>query len=190
MILADSNNAHINGVVSYSASTRTATFIPSSSLSYNVTYTVTLTTGILDATFNPLPYTVQITFTVVDAGTMPAPEFSLMEGTYYGSQTTVVTCSESGSMISYTTDGTAPSRTNGTLVATGAVITITSPQTVRAMAYEPSYSKIDSAITSAQYIVTTAPPAFTPTGATFSSDVTVAISSATAGAVFFYTTLG
>ena len=44
----------VEGSVSYNATTRTATFIPSVSLSYNTNYTATVTTGVTDTAGTPL----------------------------------------------------------------------------------------------------------------------------------------
>lgn len=186
----DENNNAVAGTVTYDAATRTATFVPASPLGDNVTYTVTLSRGILDTAGNALPYTVQYRFTSVDAANVPAPEISLMPGSYTGSRSAVISCSETGAMISYTVDGSVPTRTTGTLTAAPATVAVTSPMTLRAMAYLDPQTKNDSAVTSAVYIISTAAPVFTPASGTYSSDIAVSLSSATGGAVIFYTTDG
>jgi uncharacterized delta-60 repeat protein len=189
VIIADSDNNVVSGTYSYGTPALTL-IINFGTLANSGHYTVILTPGIMTLSGINLPYQFQFGFTTADLNAVPAPEFSLMSGIYYGSQTTTVTCTEPGAMISYTADGTTPSRTNGTLVSSGASITLTSPQTLRAMAYDTAYVKNDSAVTSAQYNVTAAPPVFTPTGGTRSSDISVAMSSTTSGAIIYYTTDG
>ncbi len=58
----------VTGTVSYDASTRTATFTPSPLLSFNASYTVTLTTGVKDAAGNPLAANYNWTFNTVLIG--------------------------------------------------------------------------------------------------------------------------
>jgi N-acetylneuraminic acid mutarotase len=47
------------GTISYDASTKTATFTPSTTLSYGTTYNITLSAGIVDAAGNPLTEIIQ-----------------------------------------------------------------------------------------------------------------------------------
>ncbi|MBN2160665.1 MAG: chitobiase/beta-hexosaminidase C-terminal domain-containing protein [Spirochaetes bacterium] len=189
--VTDENSNPVPGTVDFDAVTNTATFTPSASLGNDITYTITISTGILELSGEPLPYTIHISFTTVDTITVPAPEISLMSGTYSGSQTATISCTEPGAMISYTTDGTVPSRTNGTLVGAPASLAIAASMTLRAMAYVEPPAKSDSSITTASYnFITSISPVFSPTGGTFSSDQTVSLSSPQDGAVIYYTTDG
>ena len=77
-----------------------------------------------------------------------APVFSLAEGRYYEAQTLEMTCDTEGAHIYYTTDGSTPSATNGTLY-TGA-ITVDATMTVKAVAI---FGNITSPVTTANYTI-------------------------------------
>jgi len=118
-----------------------------------------------------------------------APAFSPAGGTYAGTQTVAITSATSGIFIRYTTDGSMPSETAGTLYA-GAV-NISSTTTLKAIAYGTGFT--DSFITSATYTITlpqAAAPTFSPGGGTYPSTQTVTITSATGVASLRYTTDG
>ncbi|HZP60714.1 MAG TPA: TIM-barrel domain-containing protein, partial [Opitutaceae bacterium] len=93
--------------------------------------------------------------------------------------------------IRYTTNGSTPSETNGT-VYSGPVI-ISSSTTLEAIAYESGMT--DSAVTTANYTIGTvggqvAAPVFSPGGGTYGSAQRVSISTSTGGATIRYTTDG
>ncbi len=88
--------------------------------------------------------------------------------------------------IYYTTDGT-PSSTASTLY-TGP-ISVTSSQTINAVASSPGLSLSDQSWASYTQSVTS-PPTFSPAAVAYSSAQSVTISDATAGAVIYYTTDG
>lgn len=77
-----------------------------------------------------------------------APVFSLAEGRYYEAQTLEMTCDTEGAHIYYTTDGSTPSATNGTLY-TGA-ITVDATMTVKAVAI---FGNITSPVTTVDYTI-------------------------------------
>lgn len=81
-----------------------------------------------------------------------APVFSVEGGIVSGTQNVEITCDTEGAHIYYTTDGTAPSATNGTLY-TGPV-TISESTTLKAVAI---FGNITSPVTTANYVIT---PAF------------------------------
>lgn len=81
-----------------------------------------------------------------------APEFSVEGGIVSGTQNVEITCDTEGAHIYYTTDGTTPSATNGTLY-TGPV-TISESTTLKAVAI---FGNITSPVTTANYVIT---PAF------------------------------
>ena len=83
----------------------------------------------------------------VAVGTVAAPTFSPSGGTYTSAQGVSIATATSGATIRYTTDGTLPTATQGT-VYTGA-IAVTTTTTLRAIAYQSSWA--DSAVTSATY---------------------------------------
>jgi hypothetical protein len=87
----------------------------------------------------------------------------------------------------YTTDGTTPTETNGTVI-TGP-ITISTPCTLKAMAYQTGYT--DSAVASAVYALQCYSPTFTENNpGTYNAPVTVAIESGYDGNTISYTTDG
>ncbi|HXB02146.1 MAG TPA: chitobiase/beta-hexosaminidase C-terminal domain-containing protein, partial [Opitutaceae bacterium] len=123
-------------------------------------------------------------------GTLPqaaAPVFSPAAGTYTNTQNVSITSATGGASIRYTTDGSTPSETAGTLYS-GAV-NISTTTTLKAIAYESGYT--DSSITSATYTIsapTVSTPTFSPAGGTYSSAQNVTISDSTSGATIYYTT--
>ncbi len=187
IIVTDENNNVIPGAVAYSVPLRTAN-VAVGALNNSTRYIVTLTTGITAATGIPLSYQFTFSFTTVDANTVPAPEFSLMEGSYaYSSFPNLsIVCSDPLATIRYTTDGSVPTQTYGTVY--GAAISISSNTTVRAIAYRAGLN--DSSITSTNYSILVDAPAFSLAGTTYSLDQDIDLSCATPGAVIHYTTDG
>jgi len=95
----------------------------------------------------------KFTFTPVGEGNPTAPTFSPPGGTYSSAQMVTIT-SSSGATIRYTTDGSTPSETNGTIYSGPVSISNTSsPTTLQAIAFESGF--IDSAVTSQIYTITT-----------------------------------
>ncbi len=82
-----------------------------------------------------------------------APVFSPDGGSYAGTQTVTITTATAGATIRYTTDGSAPSETSGTIYTTP--LTIDATTTVNAIAYLDGIS--DSSISSATYTIDTGP---------------------------------
>ncbi len=72
-----------------------------------------------------------------------APRFSLPSGTYEGTRSVTLTSDTPGAFIRYTLDGTAPTRTLGTLY-TGSPLAITQATVVRAVAYTATLSVSES----------------------------------------------
>jgi hypothetical protein len=116
------------------------------------------------------------------------PTFSPAAGTYSSAQTVSIATSTSGASIRYTTDGSTPTSSMGTLYSSA--LTVSSTTTIKAVAYKTGLS--DSAVASATYtiqpIVNT--PGFNPVAGAYSSTQTVSISSTTSGASIRYTTDG
>lgn len=122
-------------------------------------------------------------------GQAAAPVFNPAPGAYTGPVTVAITSSTSGASIRYTTDGSAPTESNGTLYS--GAFTISSTTTLRAIAYESGF--VDSNVTSATYTITlphAATPTFSPSAGTYNNDITVTISSTSSGVNFRYTTDG
>jgi nucleoid-associated protein YgaU len=100
------------------------------------------------------------------ANTVAAPAFAPAEGTYSGAQSVTITSSTEGAEIRYTTDGSAPSATGGT-VYTGA-IPVAATTTLRAIAIKTGWN--DSPVVSATFAITEAK---TQTGTTTTGTTTV-----------------
>ena len=75
------------------------------------------------------------------------PQFSPAGGSYLASQTVTITCATGGATIRYTTDGSAPNETSGTVY--GSPISISNNCTLKAMAYRSGLA--DSALASSAY---------------------------------------
>ena len=115
-----------------------------------------------------------------------APSFSPAAGTYGSAQSVTISTTTSGATIRYTTDGTTPSETNGTVYSSA--VNISANTTLQAIAYESGMT--DSPITSGNYYIQCAAPTFNPVAGTYSSAQSVSISSTTSGATIRYTTDG
>lgn len=113
-------------------------------------------------------------------GQVATPTFNPAAGAYTGPIT--ISTTTSGATIRYTTDGSNPSETNGTVFATP--ITLTSNTTIRAIAYKAGMT--DSNIASAAYTFTVATPTFSPSPGAYTTPVS--ISTTTSGATIRYTT--
>jgi hypothetical protein len=82
----------------------------------------------------------------------PTPTFSLVGGSYFGTQTVTISDSNSAATIYYTTNGTTP--TTSSTRYTGA-ITVPATETLEALAVITGYS--NSSAASATYTITTTP---------------------------------
>jgi hypothetical protein len=117
------------------------------------------------------------------------PVFSPGAGTYTSAQTVTITSATSGASIRYTTDGSTPSETAGTLYS--APVSISTTTTLKAMAFKTGMT--DSTLTSGSYTIGTpqvAAPMFNPLAGTYTSAQTVTITSTTSSASIAYTTDG
>ncbi len=123
-------------------------------------------------------------------GQVTDPTFSPVGGTYTVAQNVAITSTTPGANIRYTTDGSAPSETVGTIYS--GPVSVGGSETLTAIAYASGMT--DSNITSASYTIniggggTVAAPTFSPAGGTYSSTQNVSISTATSGAIIRYTT--
>jgi fibronectin type 3 domain-containing protein len=95
-----------------------------------------------------------------------SPSFSLAGGTYTGAQQVTISDSTSGASVRYTTDGSTPSETNGTVYS--GPITISTTTTLKSIAYKSGDT--DSTVASATYTIGTG-------GATLPSDVLAELNS-------------
>ena len=115
-----------------------------------------------------------------------APTYNLQPGTYSSGQTVLIYTNTNGATIRYSTDGSTPSETHGTLYSSP--VTINSSCTLQAIAYETGLS--DSCVTSGVYTLQCAAPSFTPAAGTYNNATAVTISTTSTGASIRYTTNG
>jgi hypothetical protein len=125
---------------------------------------------------------------VAPASATATPTFSPVGGPYATAQTVAISSATSGALIRYTTDGSTPSETVGTLYS--GPVTISATTTINAIGY--SVGLIDSTVTSATYTISpvVATPTFSPGSGTYTSAQTVTISTTTSSASIRYTTDG
>src|SRR5271157_4532033 len=120
--------------------------------------------------------------------TVAAPAFSPAEGVFPAAQSVTLSTSTEGAQIRYTTDGSAPTATTGTVYS--GPIQVSSTTTIRAMAAKTGWA--DSPVVSATFTIggKVADVQFDPPAGTFDTAPTVALRSATDGAQIYYTTDG
>lgn len=116
-------------------------------------------------------------------GACAAPTFSPVAGTYTGTQTVTLSSATSGASLVYTTDGSTPTKTHGTIYS--GPITVAATTTLKAIASKALLD--DSAVTSGTFTIRVATPTFSPGAGTYTGTQSVTISSATSGASIRYT---
>ena len=125
------------------------------------------------------------TFTAQWKQICATPTFSVSAGTYNATQTVSISCATpSGCTIRYTTDGSTPTSSSGTVYSSA--ITVSVSQTINAIAYKDGC--VDSEVASAAYTLKCATPTFDPAAGTKSGAQSVTISCASEGATIYYTT--
>jgi AraC-like DNA-binding protein len=124
-----SNPSETNGTVYTAALTLTAS---------TTIKAIAYETGYTDSAVASASYT-------VSSGVVATPTFNPLAGTY--TQPVAIGTTTPNATIRYTTDGSTPSETNGTIYTTAIALTATT--TIKAIAYEAGYT--DSAIASATY---------------------------------------
>ncbi len=82
------------------------------------------------------------------ASAIPAPTFSVATGTYTSTQNVTISSSVSGTTIRYTTNGTTPTSTTGTVYSSP--VSISSSATLKAVAYN---SLTTGSVASAAYVI-------------------------------------
>lgn len=116
------------------------------------------------------------------------PQMSLLSGVYSGSASVVLTSTTPSATIYYTTDGSDPTTSSSVYTST---LTISSTQTLKAIAQAPAHSV--SAVATSSYVIVsntqcTAPSIkFSPLNGT---STTVQLGTLTPGATIYYTTDG
>jgi pullulanase len=115
------------------------------------------------------------------------PTFSPAAGTYNTAQSVTLASTTAGASIRYTTDGSTPTSTTGTLYT--APVTVSSNLVIRAIAFASGMT--DSTVSSASYTISTtvqaAAPTFNPPAGTYSTTQNVTLASTTAGVSIRYT---
>jgi len=97
-----------------------------------------------------------------------APTFSPGGGTYSAAQSVTISTTTGGASIRYTTDGSTPSETSGTVYS--GPVTISTTTTLNAIAYESGMT--DSSVTSAAYTISIPTPDFSVSATPSSQTVT------------------
>jgi regulation of enolase protein 1 (concanavalin A-like superfamily) len=97
-------------------------------------------TGFLDSSVSSATYT-------INYPQVAAPSFNPIGGNYIGAQSVSITTTTGGASIRYTTDGSTPSETHGTLYS--GLVNISVTTTLKAIAYESGY--LDSGIAMGTY---------------------------------------
>jgi hypothetical protein len=106
-------------------------------------------TPITSAALGQFTLTNAVNVSFAGVAAVAAPTFSLVGGSYAGAQMVTIQCTAGGASIRYTTDGTVPSSTAGTLYA--GPVSIGTTAVLRAVAYESGMTSSD--VTSALYAV-------------------------------------
>ncbi len=117
-----------------------------------------------------------------------APMFNPGAGTYSSTLDVTITTTTSGATIRYTTDGSTPTTTSGTIYA--APVHIADSMTLKAVAYKSGLTT--SSVVTAEYAIAplVAAPVFSPVARAYDDPQDIAISTSTAGASIRYTTDG
>jgi hypothetical protein len=118
------------------------------------TYSATIT--VFSGDFGVNPQTVAITFTVASLPQVVAPTFSPPAGSYLSAQSVTISTTTPGAYIRYTTDGSTPTSTVGTLYSGS--INVGVSQTLKAIAYESGWA--ESTVATAAYTISGASYAF------------------------------
>jgi hypothetical protein len=100
------------------------------------------------------------------AGVVATVDFSVGRGFYTATQTVALSCSTTDATIHYTTDGSTPTATTGTVYTSGTPISVTKTTCIRAAAFKTGW--LGSAVTTHTYLfiadIVANSPESTPTG--------------------------
>ena len=106
-------------------------------------------------------------------------------GTYFAGQTVTLATPTEGALIRYTTDGTTPSATVGTELASGGTVNVDRTMTIKAVAYKPGWR--DSLVASSLYTMRAAAPVYSPIAGIYTGAQQVTLTTTTPGAAIRYT---
>ncbi len=125
---------------------------------------------------------------VINTEKASAPIFTPTGGTFSTAQSVTIATTTVGAVIKYTTDGSAPSSSNGLVYSSA--ITVAASSTIKAIAIKTGMA--DSDISSVDFTIqdTVSAPVFNPPAGSYAAAQSVSIISATSGASIFYTTNG
>ncbi len=134
--------------------------------------------GLMDCPSTPKPGT----------NTVAAPAFNPAEGVYAGAQSVTISSSTEGAEIRYTTDGSMPTSTTGSLYS--GPVAVSSTTTIKALASKAGWN--DSPVVSATFTIgaRVADVTFDPPAGTYGAAATVTLRTATEGAQIYFTTDG
>jgi len=117
----------------------------------NVNSSMTLNAIAFKSGVTPSPLA-SASYVIGDPPVVEIPVFSPVAGTHALPQSVVITTATSGASIRYTTNGSEPTSTNGTLYSTPVSVPVTT--TLKAIAFK--FLMGDSAVASAEYVITIA----------------------------------
>jgi len=115
-----------------------------------------------------------------------APSISPLGETFNSEQTVALSCITPDALIRYTTNGDAPTSTNGTIYNVPFIMNTSG--TIKAIAYKTSWN--DSTVSSEEYILVLPHPVIGPVSGTYSNNQIVDISCSISSAETRYTTNG
>jgi alpha-tubulin suppressor-like RCC1 family protein len=121
-------------------------------------------------------------------GTVDAPAFQPVGGTYTAGQSVTISTTTAGAVIRYTVDGTDPTLTSRPY---NAALSVAAPVTIKARAFKTDWTP--SVTSSAAYVFdygTVAMPTFQPPAGDYPSARSVTVSTTAGGATIHYTTNG
>ena len=119
-------------------------------------------------------------------GTVATPTFSPVAGTYTSGQSVTISTTSPGTTMRYTTDGSTPTSSYGTVYVSA--INVAASEPLQAIAYKATWA--DSVVASGSYTLQSTTPTFSPGAGTYTSAQSVTISTTTPGATMRYTTDG
>jgi len=114
------------------------------------------------------------------------PSISLASGTYNNTQTMTLGTSTADASIYFTTDGSTPSSSNGTLYSSP--VSIITSQSIKVIVVKPGF--VDSVVSSAEYVLKCATPILDVASGTYDNTKTLTMTTATSSASIRYTTDG